>query len=77
MMDAVEELLLDRGVPTAASRSNGSTSSTDHLTPTRSAGRPTAGGHVRHQLTTRFTIVVTVVLVVASLLWALLAGAVV
>jgi hypothetical protein len=31
---------------------------------------------VRHQLTTRFTLVVSVVLVVASLLWALLAGAV-
>jgi preprotein translocase subunit SecE len=30
---------------------------------------------VRHQLTTRFTIVVTVVLVLATLLWALLAGA--
>jgi hypothetical protein len=31
---------------------------------------------VRHQLTTRFTLVVTVVLVAASLLWALLAGTV-
>jgi hypothetical protein len=32
---------------------------------------------VRHQLTARFTLVVTLVLVVASLLWALLAGTVV
>jgi hypothetical protein len=31
---------------------------------------------VRHQLTARFTLVVTLVLVVASLLWALLAGTV-
>jgi hypothetical protein len=31
---------------------------------------------VRHQLTTRFTLVVALVLAVASLLWALLAGAV-
>jgi preprotein translocase subunit SecE len=30
---------------------------------------------VRHQLTTRFALVVTVVLVLATLLWALLAGA--
>lgn len=30
---------------------------------------------MRHQLTTRFTIVVTVVLVLATLSWALLAGA--
>jgi hypothetical protein len=32
---------------------------------------------VRHQLTTRFTIVLAAVLLVASLVWALLAGAVV
>jgi preprotein translocase subunit SecE len=30
---------------------------------------------VRHQLTTRFALVVTVVLALATLLWALLAGA--
>lgn len=31
---------------------------------------------MRHQLTSRFTLVVTVVLALAALLWALLAGAI-